>query len=394
MDRNTRLLAGILVSCLLLTGCSSTQVVTANSKPAIQAGASIPPEQLLDIGIQPIDPGIPSSPAVQEKELIIPDVRRGESSYLAYHLKSTLELTGNWGAVRVTPTASDSVDVQLTGRILQSDGEGLKVQIRAVDASGRVWFDKPFTDKASKYSYARPVEDPFQDFYNKVANALLKARQRRSEKRIIAIKEIADLKFARDLAPDAFGDYLRTSASGRVKVVRLPAESDAILERVARIKEQEYLFLDTLDEHYQLFHRDMKPSYDEWRHATYDEAIRLQELKRQARNRLIGGALLVLGGIAAGAKSSNSAESSAAVGTVLGGIGVVGSGIERFKEAKIHAEALEELSQSLGAEIAPYVIDIEGKTIELTGTARDQYMQWRQLLKDIYRQETNPAVAP
>ncbi len=379
-----------LASNLLVIGCSSTLVVTANSKPAIQAGESIPPEQLLDIGIMPVNPGIPKSLKEQEKNLIIPDVRRGESSYIAYHLKNTLELTGNWGAVRVTPAASNAVDIQISGRILLSDGESLKVQVKAVDASGRVWFDKAFTDAASKFSYETPVEDPFQDLYNDIANALLKARQRLSGGKIREVKQVADLKFARDLAPGAFDDYLKTSTSGRTRVVRLPAESDAIMARVTRIKEQEYLFVDTLDDHYSRFYRDMKPSYDEWRHATYDEAIRLREVKRQARNRLIGGALLVIGGIVASSKSSSSAVDTAAAGAVVGGIGVIRSGLERRKEAEIHAEALKELSHSLGAEVTPYVLDIEGKTIELTGTAREQYAQWRQLLKDIYVQETSP----
>jgi hypothetical protein len=34
------------------------------------------------------------------------------------------------------------------------------------------------------------------------------------------------------------------------------------------------------------------------------------------------------------------------------------------------------------------VLDIEGKTIELTGTADDQYQQWREILKEIYVEET------
>jgi hypothetical protein len=34
------------------------------------------------------------------------------------------------------------------------------------------------------------------------------------------------------------------------------------------------------------------------------------------------------------------------------------------------------------------VLEIEGKTIELSGTASGQYQQWRGLLKQIYTEET------
>ncbi len=370
-----------------LAGCTTTEVVTANSKPAIQASTAIPFDELLDIGILPLEPNIPADPEVLERELIVPDVRRAESSYISYHLKDTLELTGNWGAVRVTPDSSNAVDVELRGTILLSDGEQLRVEVEAIDATGKTWFVNTYADIASKYSYASPKEDPFQDLYNDIANDLLIARQKLNSDEVINIKAVASLKYANDLAPDAFEGYI-TERRGQVAVLQLPASNDSMMERVSRIKEQEYLFVDTLDDYYSRFYREMRPSYDEWRHATYDEAIRLREIERQARNRLIGGALLIAGGIAAGADSNSWATEAAAAGAVTGGIGAIRSGLQRKKEAEIHAASLKELSNSLGTEIAPYVLDIEGRTIELSGTADQQYVQWRALLKQIYAEET------
>lgn len=378
----------LLVICVT-TGCASTTVVTANSTPARQASTPITFDELLDIGILPIDPNIPSDLEEIEENLIVPDVRRAESSYIAYHLKDTLELTGNWGAVRVTPESAVSVDLELRGRILLSDGEQLKVQMRAVDARGRVWFDRTYEDTASKFSYEKPREDPFQDLYNDIANDLLAAREQMTRDDILAIKTVAGLKYARDLAPEAFENYLEENSRGQVRVVQLPAETDSMLIRVNRIKEQEYLFVDTLDDYYSRFYRDMRPSYDEWRHATYDEAIRLREIQKQARAHLATGALLIAGGIYAGSESGTWAGDAAAAGAVVGGIGAVKAGLQRRKEAEIHAESLKELSQSLGTEITPYVLDIEGRTIELTGTAEEQYQQWRELLSEIYAQETS-----
>ena len=102
----------------------------------------------------------------------------------------------------------------------------------------------------------------------------------------------------------------------------------------------------------------------------------------------MAGALLIAGGIAAGSESDTWAGDAAAAGAVVGGLGAIRSGLSRRKEAEIHAESLRELSQSLGTEITPYLLDIEGRTIELVGTAQEQYEQWRQLLHDIYLEET------
>jgi hypothetical protein len=49
--------------------------------------------------------------------------------------------------------------------------------------------------------------------------------------------------------------------------------------------------------------------------------------------------------------------------------------------------ALEELGQSLDAEITPRVIELEDRTVRLTGNVEDQYDQWRELLADIYAAE-------
>ena len=381
-------LSMLLLLCCTSVGCATTQVITANSTPARQADTPVPYDELLDVGILPLDPNIPADPEEAERKLIVPDVRRAESSFIAYHLKDTLELTGNWGAVRVTPQSARSVDLELQGQILLSDGEQLKVRMKAVDASGRVWFDKTYDDAASKFSYEKPGEDPFQDLYNAIANDLLAAREQMTRDELVYIKTVAGLRYAKDLAPDAFSAYIEENSRGQVRVLQLPAATDSMMTRVNRIREQEHLFVDTLDDYYSRFYRNMQPSYSEWRHATYDEAIRLREIQRQARTKLATGALLIAGGIVAGRESKTWAGNAAAAGAVVGGIGAIKAGLQRKKEAEIHAESLKEISQSLGNEITPYVLDIEGRTIELTGTAQEQYQQWRKLLGEIYAQET------
>lgn len=381
-------LSGLL---LALAGCGSTEVIKANSTPAIQAQVELPEHLYMDIGILPLDPNIPATEKERTKQFVVPDVRRAESQFIAYHLKDTLEQTGNWGAVRVTPNVSEAVDLVVSGMILVSNGETLKLRLRATDSTGKVWVSKEYRDLASKYSYKGINEDPFQDLYNDFANDLLRFRESLAEKRVATIRQTSSLIFAKGLAPDAFGQYLKVSRNGQTTIKQLPADQDRMLSRVTKIKEREYLFVDTLDEYYGQFYRDMKESYDEWRFATYEEALNLKEMQRQSTARLITGGLLIAGGIYAGSESGTYAGDVAAAGAVIGGIAAVKSGLDKRREAEIHAESLRELSQSLGSEITPYVLDVEGRTIELTGTADAQYQQWRGILRQIYATETGNA---
>ena len=368
----------------LLTSCATTEIVTTTSEPAMVAQVPIEDALRLDVMILPFDPNLERIETVDSDIPISAEVRRAESRYQAYHLKETLEQTGNWGVVRVIPSPSNFQPLLVQAKILASDGENLRLFIKATDAAGSVWINKEYSDSASKYAYQSVREDPFQDIYNQVANDLLKAHQARNASSIINIQNVARLKFAADLSPESVSNYLQTDRRGRVTVTQLPAENDLVMLRVGRLREQENLFVDTMDDYYLNFYRNVKPSYDEWRYATYDEAVRLRQMQKQARNRLLAGAALIAGGVYAGSQSETWAGDAAAAGAVVGGIGAVKSGMDRYKQAEIHEQALAELTQSLGMEIEPNVLQIEGQSIELEGTLDAQYGQWRRILKEIY----------
>lgn len=368
----------------LLTSCATTEIVTTTSQPAMVAQVPIEDALRLDVMILPFDPNLERIETVDSDIPISAEVRRAESRYQAYHLKETLEQTGNWGVVRVIPSPTNFQPLLVQAKILASDGENLRLFIKTTDAAGSVWINKEYSDSASKYAYQSVREDPFQDIYNQVANDLLKAHQSRNASSIINIQNVARLKFAADLSPESVSNYLQTDRRGRVTVIQLPAENDLVMQRVSRLREQENLFVDTMDDYYLNFYRNVKPSYDEWRYATYDEAVRLRQMQKQARNRLLAGAALIAGGVYAGSQSETWAGDAAAAGAVVGGIGAVKSGMDRYKQAEIHEQALAELTQSLGMEIEPNVLQIEGQSIELEGTLDAQYGQWRRILKEIY----------
>ena len=60
----------------------------------------------------------------------------------------------------------------------------------------------------------------------------------------------------------------------------------------------------------------------------------------------------------------------------------------QHRAASVHREEIKELSESFVAEAAPMVVQVQGETMRLTGTAEAQYESWRKLLRDIYQTET------
>jgi len=85
-----------------------------------------------------------------------------------------------------------------------------------------------------------------------------------------------------------------------------------------------------------------------------------------------------------GSSSSNILEGL----MVISGGQLFMSGLNISKQAEMHSAAIQELSESFGADMEPIILDIQGQTHELTGTAQEQYHQWRRLLKEIYLRET------
>lgn len=377
----------VLASVLLAfasTSCSSTEVINTNSNPPKVARIPIEDSLRLDVMILPFDPNVEE---LEKNSGDIPaskEVREAESRYQAFHLKETLEQTGNWGVVRVIPGPASYQPLLVEGKILVSDGESLVLEIRATDASGKVWVNKKYSDAASKYSYQTVKEDPFQDIYNRIADDLLDIHRGAEASSINNIQKVAQLKFAGDLSPELVTNYLAQDKQGYMWASQMPAQNDAVMIRVEKLREQENLFVDAMDDYYLNFYRNVKPSYDEWRYATYDEAVRLRQMQKQARGRLLTGAALIAGGLVAGSKSKSWAGNAAATGAVVGGIAAVKSGVDRYKAAEIHEQALSELTQSLGMEITPNVLEIEGQTVELKGNVDTQYAEWRRILREIY----------
>ena len=394
-DRAPLLLA--LLAGTLLGGCVVNEQRPMPRIAAERATTEVAADELLDVGVRLFDPNVPQDEGQREKERIYPEVRKAESRYIPVLIRDTLEDTGQWGQVRVLPRDGTGMEVFVDGRIVQSDGRRLVLDVTVSDAAGRTWFRKTYEGEADTRAYkdvvAKP-RDPFENVYNTLANDLLAARRALTREQRVALRRVADMRFASDLAPYAFGSYLAKDKRGLYNVTRLPADDDPVVQRMQRVRERDYALVDTLNEHYANFGSSMAVPYTEWRKYSHEELEAEAQAKREALTRQVLGAVAVVGGIMAGAETSSSAGSAAATAAVIGGMYAFKSGLDKRAEVKIHTESLKQLGDSFQNEVQPMVVDVEGRTLQLKGSAEEQYAEWRQLLRELYENETGlPASA-
>ena len=375
-----------LTVALGMGGCVSQTVKSTSVPPLDYPSKAVSDAEVLDVGVAILDPGIGE---LTEDEPVYPEVRRAESTFIANQLTKTLQEVGAWGAVRVVPDTQQFTDLLVSGEILHSDGEKLELAVRVSDARGILWIDKTYSGTTSRYAYDgrnAGTQDPFLMVYRNIANDMLRVFSALNTRDRLAIRQVAELRFARSFSEDAFGDYLEQDKKGTYRIKRLPADSDPMLERVRNLRQRNYVFVDTLQGYYGGFADEMYSPYQEWRKLSYEEVVALRELESESNTRLLAGAAAIVAGIAAQGSSSEYANAAGVVG-IIGGASILKSGLEKRAEASIHSLALEELSQSLEAEITPRVIELEDRTVRLSGNVEDQYAQWRELMADIYATE-------
>ena len=380
----------LLFFVLLASGCAHQSKQVLEQRSLVSAQMEIPEDQLLDVGVVVFDPGLSEEPGEQE-EGNLEEIRKAESRYFATHLKNTLQNSGQWGAVRVVASTEAVTDVQITGRIVESDGEILSIAIIARDVTGRLLLDDVYEqqleENTSYPDMGRGNREAFQNLYNAVANDLLDARQKLKVKELRSIRKTAMLTFAEDLAPDAFSGYLEEGDDSRTQIVRLPAADDPMVKRMDRMRERDGMLIDTIDGYYDNFYGEMQESYGNWRKIHREELIAKREIEAASRDRYLLGAAAILGAIAlevAGIPGTSILQSV----MVVGGAVVIKSGWDKGKEAEIHSDAIKELDQSFESEVKPQVLDVEGQTVKLQGSAETQYENWRHMLRKIYDAET------
>lgn len=386
----------LLLSALMVTplaggtGCATRyKHVKGDDAAVVQAEGELAEHQLLDVGIEVFDPGLDEDG--ENGKYVFPEVREGESRFVPYRLKETLQESGQWGSVRVVPALHNAADVRIAGEIVESDGERLKVKIVASDSTGREWLRREYDGRVNDRAYDITLDgrqpEPFQPLYNRIANDILDARAELERPELAEIQRVTELRFAAQLSPEAFSGYLSQDEKGVFSIRRLPARGDTMMDRVEAARERDAMLVDMLNEYYADFYMGMDEPYWQWRAYTYEEVVSERSLNREATWRMIGGAVGVAAGIALLAVGGIPAGDVLAAGAIALGTSGIKSGFDLRQESQIHADTIRELGTSFEADVAPMVVEVEGHTVRISGSAETQYETWRLLLRDIYTTE-------
>ena len=327
--------------------------------------------QALNVGIEVFD-SLETNEAVERSgAAIFSEIRSTETQFLPVALRSTLLESNQWGIVRVLPDADPSMDLQINGTVIRSNGVDLLLKIRAVDSTGQIWLEREYADLARVADYPDTApslldrggitynEDPFQDIYNAIANDLIDIRNAMDANMLRRISDVTQMRYASDLAPEAFAEFLTTDAQNLLTIARLPAQNDPLLGHVADIRARNDVFIDTIDEYYESLYQDLKPIYDIWRQYSFEQVNEELDSARRARS---------------GSTDRGSFEA-------------MSQNYNRYKWNKIFEQEFVALASGFVRETAPAVLELSQNVNGLTGPVEEQYAQWRVLLRGLFEIE-------
>ena len=389
-SRNTsiiRVLTALLV-IPLLTACALT-LPELNPLPVpverplnlvgnvvlIQTLQAPPESALLEIGVQVFDTAQEKTEEYKIGDWVFDEIIQKETQFLPHLLKNTLVASSQWGAIRVIPERDPSLDLIVEGQIIQSDGETLELQIRAIDSSGREWLNRTYADQSSQEEYPESTRftldntfdainfvDPFQDIYNRIANDLLAVRASLGEQALVDLNFLTDMLYASDLSPNTFSGSIIKNEGGLLIIDTLPSLDDPMMARVADMKYRHHLFIDTVDEYYQTLYNDIQPAYVLWRRYSIDQISEIETSQQEARRSNYGGS---------------------------SGFLSLSQRYDRFKWSKIFEREFSDLAAGFNNELAPAFLQLNSQVHGLTGTMEQQYREWRGILRRLFELENS-----
>lgn len=387
----------ILTMCfVVIAGCATStgtgpnyryddnKVVVENAEP-------------FDIAIGLFNPGLVEASTYGE-DGIWPELRRAESMYMAVQLRDVLAESGNYGAVRVTPDLTSSSDLFIKAKIEESNGEDIKLKVTITDSTGKRWISKKYSHRVKEITFTNPRNknsknelkvDPYAPIYKMINSDIAKYIKKRVKSNTAdTINIVTDIRYAQNFSPTAFSDIL-TENRGKYRLQGKPDSDDPMMKRIKNIQYRDQMFIDNMQVTYNGFSSDMQSSYKIWQEQSFAESRAARQAQSAAFWQGVAGAV-VLAASAEAASSADSYDSSYYSG--IAGVGVAGALFqESFKnseEAKIHRDSLNEIASSMDSSLSPSVIEMEDRTVTLTGTAEGQAKQWREILKKIYIAET------
>lgn len=402
----------------VLGGCQSTQNQTnvtsvgpSMSGPATSSALgnkkrhyNYTSDIYLDVAIPVFDPGIPmdeygnvDDEAVVEED-IWPQVRRLEANRFALATADALGETKSFGKVNVTPNASVSADVYVLGKINYSDTETVEIGIRVMDATNAVWGEEEFTYRVSKGFYRdalRKGKNPYGPVFRQIAGYVYDLLNKRSEEQKQNIELVSDVRYAAMYSPEKFSHYLTEESSFFAKGTTIglngaPSEQDPMYQRVQAIKARDMQFIDELQDSYETFGATTHDAYRTYQRETLPVAAKIRKEKEDRTKAQVATAALGIAAIMLGKNSNSTAGQVAAAAAGVGAAFSLNKAIQSNRELGAQRKLLDEMGQNLDIQVTDQVVEFRDQTIELQGTAAEQYAQLRQRLREIYELEATP----
>ncbi len=384
----------LLSLVITLAGCQTSSRTTSSvgsfidthnqqKKPRFNVNSKI----YLDVAVPVFNPGIPKDQDKITEQGIWPQLRRAEANRFALNTKEALQKTAVFGNVSVIPNSKVAADLYVLGRIKKSDSQNIQIYLEVVDISGKRWGKKTFKHKVSEgfYRDKRNVgKDPYQPIFDDIARYVYKLLKHKSEHDKTRLKQITDMRFASSFSPESYKKYLYTNRRGWISLTGLPDGNDPMSKRIALLRLQDQLFIDRLQIQYEAFSVKTEDSYHTWQKKTLPIVIAAEKAESKALFvKILGGLAIVAGAMTSQNNSSTNTDILTNVAIIGGGL-LIKNGFGYSAEAKVQRATIDEMGEYLDIEMDPQVMTLEEKTVKLTGTANDQYIQWRSQLKKIF----------
>jgi len=417
-------LLNIGVTCLLV-GCATPQTATdyidgttVTYAPVMAATESDQVHEKFNVAINLFLPGADLEKLEEEGSGVIttdksgtpridhkavdPKIRRLETHFLPTAMKKALDSSGHWGQTFVSPGEVQSPDLFINANILASDGHSIALLFYVTDSTGRVWYNETVEYNTNEFDYSAadwPDRDPYDAIFNHVTNKLVAVRNGLSPDDQRRIRLVSQMRFASDLAPDAFENYLATNENNQLYVQRFPAENDPTYQVVQQLHGTELEMLSHIEEYYNHLHEGVWDPYSTWREQFRSLSIEMGQYRVEAQNQktssILAGILIAAVAASSGAESYERGDTygvvqSAAI--LAGGLelskAMYDAAKEKIEIANLKAKELSEISTIAGEGMQPKVIELEGRTYQLTGDVEDRFRQIRAIIRKRYLIET------
>lgn len=372
-----------LLALLLAAGCATGKV--SPPVPLLDTSTESPPPEnlLLDIAISILEPvAEPSAPGAATLQ----NLRIAEGHYTSWQLVQTLQRSGHWGNIRLNPFMQNNADLLVSGAILQSDGETLRIRIRAEDATKRLWLDKEYYQIIDTSAYTVALGGtppfPFGSLLNQIANDLLAFRENRLAATALAeIQLVSALNFAVEFAPEVYGPYLTSTGDGRIKSSRLPATNDPVFAEIETMRARNELFVDAIQGQYQVFARQVDEPYRRFLARSHRITASLNtDLIEEREAARYGGATMI----------GPLVEARSVDGTRISFINRRSDSLNSGANARAYAAALAQAGNTFEMAVQPQTLRFSTHTFNLSGTLEEQFNQWREILGELHTLEVDP----